>query len=486
METFLLDKESQFILKMISQLSENLNQPISFKELETELGISKQTIKTYLDSLLTYCRHRNLQTFTMTDKQVTMSGQTDFNIFDLYHHMTQQSVKYQIMTTIFHHPEISFTELYLDLALSKTCCYSHIKQLNDLFKPYHCHINFLQKHPIHGEHHQIRFLYYNLFWGLKIDDIIPETPNLDALLKRLLDFHPKMMQSTLYKLKLAYYIFQVSSQSGYSISPEVDFRVADSPYLSYADFWDILMTSHFLDVCPDEATQAREARYLYFMFCNINLIPLKAFDTAPLPVSFSKSPDVIYFIDHLQSKLPFNLTGNDLKFLNYNLALLNQEARLFRGRNRTFGLENMAAHIDDAKHFSSLVKEFMQEICQDNQMIQSLIQNFPILYYQYVLLLWTIIEKHRQPINLFVQTNLSPIYQEVLRAQIVNTTSCPIKIYTLNESSDVKPDGIISDWLPDERYRDVPFFSTSLFYVSWNQSELDYFLNYLIDRRNHL
>ncbi|MGO3073657.1 MAG: hypothetical protein ACTIDI_03055 [Pseudolactococcus laudensis] len=39
--------------------------------------------------------------------------------------------------------------------------------------------------------------------------------------------------------------------------------------------------------------------------------------------------------------------------------------------------------------------------------------------------------------------------------------------------------------MPENKYADVPFFSTSLFYSNWNKAELDNFLNKLSDRKNN-
>ena len=83
--------------------------------------------------------------------------------------------------SILTNPKITFTELYLDLKLSRSNASLHIKQLNDFLKPYHCKISFLQNNPLQGEEHQIRFLYYNLLLGCNIDQIITTSPSLDQV-----------------------------------------------------------------------------------------------------------------------------------------------------------------------------------------------------------------------------------------------------------------------------------------------------------------
>ncbi len=48
MKTFLLCKESKFILEIIEHLHKAPSKELSFKELENYIGITKQTIKTML------------------------------------------------------------------------------------------------------------------------------------------------------------------------------------------------------------------------------------------------------------------------------------------------------------------------------------------------------------------------------------------------------------------------------------------------------
>ena len=55
MKNFLLDKDSHYILKMINLLNAAPNHELTLSELETELGLAKQTVKSYFDKLLDYC-----------------------------------------------------------------------------------------------------------------------------------------------------------------------------------------------------------------------------------------------------------------------------------------------------------------------------------------------------------------------------------------------------------------------------------------------
>ena len=54
MENILLDKESQYILKMTKLLSAAPNHELSLSDLEMELGLAKQTIKSYFKKLLNF------------------------------------------------------------------------------------------------------------------------------------------------------------------------------------------------------------------------------------------------------------------------------------------------------------------------------------------------------------------------------------------------------------------------------------------------
>ncbi|TLQ12809.1 hypothetical protein FEZ46_10495 [Lactococcus raffinolactis] len=208
METFLLDKQYKHILEIVSQVSKKPTKEISFNDLETELNLTQKTIKTYLYTLLIYCERNDLKTFTLEKGKLKMLLKTDFNYFDLYHYLIQKSVKYQIIMSILTNPKITFTELYLDLKLSRSNASLHIKQLNDFLKPYHCKISFLQNNPLQGEEHQIRFLYYNLLLGCNIDQIITTSPSLDQVTQLVLDVVPHITHTTLSKIKLGFIFFK--------------------------------------------------------------------------------------------------------------------------------------------------------------------------------------------------------------------------------------------------------------------------------------
>ncbi|MBC1925534.1 helix-turn-helix domain-containing protein [Listeria innocua] len=487
METFLLDKESKTILGIIEYLSATSGTAVSFSDLEDNLNINRATVKRYIQTLCDYCQEQQLDTFIVHKHTIKMSRDTNFNIFDLYHQMTQKAVKYQIMLHIFKNPRIIFIDLYSDLLMSKTSCYWHVKALNDFFTSYHCQLNFRQKNSVQGKEYQIRFLYYNLFWGLNLDKIIDDAPNLDQVLMSLFDFIPNLIYSTLQKIRLAFYIAQVRQKSGDFIMSEDMFISPDSPYLTYAVFFERLDSSSFLDNCPDVAIKHKEARYLYFLFCRFNLLTLDECEDVKLQLSVSDSPEIQYFLTQFQDRLPFKLTESELNFLSTNLVLFNQEAAIFRGRIKAFGEENwLLRTIRASQNTVAFIQTFLHDISEGNREIKNLIQNLPNLYQHYGLLVNTIIEKHHKPIKLLVQTNLSTLYRENLIVQIMNTVPFPISICTSEQLNGEKPDGIISDWIPEKKHQDIPFFSVSLFFTSWNKSELEDFLISLVDYKNQL
>lgn len=487
METFLLDKESKFILEIIGQLNKVPTKEISFKELTLKIGITKQTIKAYLDTLITYCEQHDLKTFTIENNKLKMSMGTSFNIFELYSHMVNRSVKYQIMSTILTNPEVTFTDLYLDLAVSKSNCSVHIKQLNNFLKAYHCKINLLQKNPIQGTEDQIRFLYYNLFWGLDLEMIIPDNARLDPIIKLLLEFSPHMTYSTLSKIRVAFYIFQIRCQNGHFITLKKDYIISNSPYIKYDTFFEKMDMLGVFKHCPDLATKHSECRYMYFLFCRINLITLGECKVSDIQITDFNSPDVQYLVTEFQKKSELDLTQNELKYLHYNLSLLNQEAAIFQGRCKVFGWEKIIKRFADTQENTyGFIKQFLSEICKKNRKIKKLITNLPTLYHHYGVLFKTIIEKHHQPIKLLVQSSVSSLYREELVTQIVTAIPSPVVVYTSEQLNGEKPDGIISDWIPEKKYQGVPFFSISLFYTNWHKGELDYFLNRLADKRNRL
>lgn len=144
-----------------------------------------------------------------------MTPDTAFNIFKLRHYLIQKSVKFHIMFRIFTDTSTTFTNLHQELGISRSKCSVHIKELNDYLADYDCHINFIQKNPLLGEEHQIRFVFHNLFWGLDLNDIIEKTSSLEAVSSLLLDFVPTLDYSTFLRIKLNFYIFQINTRHGF-------------------------------------------------------------------------------------------------------------------------------------------------------------------------------------------------------------------------------------------------------------------------------
>ena len=480
LETFLLDKNYKSILEIINQLSKQPTRELSFSDLEDKLNITKKTIKTYFDILLDYCNQKNLETFTLQKGKLKMAMNTNFNIFDLYHHFTTNSIKYQIIMTIFENPQITFTDLYLDLALSKSNASLHIKQINHFLKPYQCKISFLQNRPLQGEEHQIRFLYYNLLWGLNQDKIIDSCPKLDQITTLLLEVTPNMPYVTLSKIKLGFYIFQVACKSGYFIASEKQFILQDSPYITYDDFFEKIDALDFLNDCPDLVTKQKESRYLYFLFCRANLLTLEECQKYEHQIAPSNSPTVQYFVTRFQERSRLSLEQYEIVYLNYNLSLFNSEAAVFTGRAKTFDLEDMVDRYNKTSgNIPKLIQKFINDLSNENNDIKTLTQKFPSLHHYYTMLLRVIAAKHQPPLKLLVQSSISSLHRQALISQIVNITSFPIVVYTSEQLNGQKPDGIVSNWMPEEKFRDVPFFSTSLFYTEWHKGELDLFLKRL-------
>lgn len=481
MKNFLLDKDSHYILKMISLLNAATNHELALSELETELGLAKQTVKSYFNKLLDYCHEQGLTTFSVKANHFKMAQGTPFNLFKLHHYLVEKSVKYQMMYRIFSDTSTTFTSLHKDLEISRSKCSVHIKQLNDYLDFYNCYINFLQRKPMHSEEYQIRFIYHNLFWGLDLEQIIQKAPSLEAASQLVIDFVPNIDYSTFLRIKLSFYVFQVNTRHGSFLTPDEDiFAIPDSPYVTFDDFFDKIEAVGFLDTCPDFETKQREGRYLYFIFCRANLIMLETFQTTDFQIERSKSPEVHDLITQFQKNITFSLSPEELNYLHYNLTLMNKEAEIFRGRNKIFDLEETAEEIYRSEAITfEFINDFVTELRDHNIKIQKLILNFPNLYYHYIILFKNILRKHKKPLKILVQTNSSPLHREMLISKIQDTTPAPIIVYAFNQLKGEKPDAIISNCMPENKYADVPFFSTSLFYSNWNKAELDNFLNKL-------
>lgn len=133
-----------------------------------------------------------------------------------------------------------------------------------------------------------------------------------------------------------------------------------------------------------------------------------------------------------------------------------------------------------------LIQKFINDLSNENNDIKTLTQKFPSLHHYYTMLLRVIAAKHHPQLKLLVQSSISSLHRQSLISQIINSTSFPIVVYTAEQLNGQKPDGIVSNWLPDEKFRDVPFFSTSLFYTEWHKGELDLFLKRLEKKLTNL
>ena len=487
MENILLDKESQYILKMTKLLSAAPNHELSLSDLEMELGLAKQTIKSYFKKLLNYCQEQGLTTFSVESNHFKMTPDTAFNIFKLRHYLIQKSVKFHIMFRIFTDTSTTFTYLHQELGISRSKCSVHIKELNDYLADYDCHINFIQKNPLLGEEHQIRFVFHNLFWGLDLNDIIEKTSSLEAVSSLLLDFVPTLDYSTFLRIKLNFYIFQINTRHGFFLAPEEDvFSTPDSPYVTYDNFFDKIEAIGFLDICPDLETKQRECRYLYFLFCRANLIMLETWKNTDLRVKHLHAPEIDDIIMQFQSKINFNLSVSELNYLHYNLILMNQEASIFKGINRIFDLEEVTneVHHTEANTYT-FINDFILNYRDQNVEFKALIQHFPNLFRHYLILLKNILRQHKQPLKILVETISTPIHREMLISQVRDVSPVPIIISTFNQLNGEQPDAIISNWMPENKYNDVPFFSTSLFFSDWKITNLNHFLNQIADRKNN-
>lgn len=368
--------------------------------------------------------------------------------------------------------------------ISKSNCSLHIKQLNDFLKPYHCKINFLKNNPIEGNDHQIRFLFFNLFWGLNQDEIIINSPKLDTITNFILELIPTINYTSLAKIKLNFYIFQIASKHGFFIDPKVDFTIPDSPFISYNEFYEKIDTLNFLEHCPDLETKQTECRYLYFQFCRQNILTLEVCQHFEIKINYTTPPTIHYFITQFQKKFQLSLKEHELKCLKYNLSIFFQEANLFNGPAETFDLEKLVNIFNNTRRNTSYsIEKFLEDICNENREIKTLIQKFPSLSLYCTMLLRVIKAKHQEPLKLLVQSGISTLHRETLISQIKNSTSFPIIVYNFNQLNGGKPDGIISNWLPDRKYKDIPFFSASSFFTDWNKGELSQFLSQLATKK---
>ncbi|GHU38320.1 hypothetical protein FACS1894193_07930 [Bacilli bacterium] len=487
METFLLDKESKYILKIIGELSMAPTKSISFKKLENRIGLTKKTIITYIGTLEGYCKENNINPFIIDNQKIRLSAKSNFNVLDLYSYMTQHAVKYQIMTRVLLEPQVSSVKLYLDLALSKSNFSVHLKQLNNFLKSYRCQINFLHKTPLQGKERQIRFLYYNLFWGLHPDTMIPDFPGLETITDLTLELIPHISYPTLSKIKLLFYVTYIRRKHGYFIDSEENYSLPDSPYISFDDFFTKLDCLNLLMDCPDLETKRRECRYLYFLFSRFNLVTLEECQNDAFEINGTEAPEIACFIAKFQTKSNLTFQTHELKYLHYNLTILNREATVFKGKSKVFDLKNMVLTFNETKgNTATFIKEFLMDIREKCPQINTLMERFPTLYYYYAMIMTAIVEKHHQPIKLLVQSSISTLHREFLIQKIIKGAPFPVQIYTASQLKGEKPDGIISNWLPDKKYQDIPFFSTSLFYSDWSRDDLTQFIYDLSDQKNQL
>ncbi|MDR0922377.1 MAG: helix-turn-helix domain-containing protein [Lactobacillales bacterium] len=479
MEKVFLDNESKVILKMVKLIHKVPNNELSHVELEKKLGINRKTVVKYVGNLLSFDEQK---VFSFEDSILKMANSTNFQPASLLNKMMLNSLKFQIMKIIFEGNSIDCTNLCFDLGISRGAFSVHIKQLDEFLEEYNLEVKFQGKEFLRGEEYEIRFFFHALFWGLQEEDIITENPMLNKVTKLLLEIDPKLDYFTLLKIRLNVYISQIRTKNGHFITSEKEFIVPDHPYVSYKYFSDKMNEIDFFNNCPTIESKQAECRYLYFLGCCSNLLTAEKVKKINWKPDNENSSSIQAFIDIANRTLPFKLRTIEVKFLQINLYYLHRAASVFKGRQRTLGIQSIEKKIKENRpNDYALIAQFINKLCLENKDIKKLIQHFPTLYYHYGTILLGIFKAHKRPIKLLIQANFSSLQLEQLAWQIERSAVVPVKIMYGEIMSTSRPDGIISDWTPSKKYKNVPFFNVSSLYRDWNYSDLENFFYQLAD-----
>jgi hypothetical protein len=131
---------------------------------------------------------------------------------------------------------------------------------------------------------------------------------------------------------------------------------------------------------------------------------------------------------------------------------------------------------------SRKIREFLQKLVAESVEIAELIRRFPSLEYQYSIMLIQIFKQHTQPINVLVQTKASAVQLDYFYQRIRSAIDTPVHLLTTNNYDDV-PNCIISDWIPEDRYLDLPYFRLSTHGEANEFSAIPHFLYGVSDNR---
>lgn len=293
----------------------------------------------------------------------------------------------------------------------------------------------------------------------------------------MIELIPSINYAILSRIRLSFYISQVACKNGLFLDKAIEFTIQDTPFITYDNFFDKMDELNFLEHCPDLETKQAECRYLYFIFCRQNILTLEVCERLTEKIACTDDPIAQDFIDRLQDHYQITLRDHEVKCLGNNLALFFKESLIFKGRAKTFDLEKLVSIFDTTRiESSSSIQTFLEVTYENNQEIMTLVQNFPSLHLYCKMILRMILAKHQQPIKLLVQSSISTLHREALISQIKSSTPFPVSIHNFHELNGKMPDGIISNWTPDKKYKDVPFFSISFFFMEWNRADLINFL----------
>ncbi|MGX6971092.1 helix-turn-helix domain-containing protein [Vagococcus bubulae] len=132
--------------------------------LAKELDITKSSLETYIADLVWINdEYKGLATLTYDGYLVSLELAPSFSLEMIELNLYKQSIKYQILTYLYHHFDYSTAALTTRIGISESTLFRKIKELNSLLKEFGLTI---WQGKLIGEESQIRYFYYCFYWYL--------------------------------------------------------------------------------------------------------------------------------------------------------------------------------------------------------------------------------------------------------------------------------------------------------------------------------
>ncbi|MDR1017309.1 MAG: helix-turn-helix domain-containing protein [Lachnospiraceae bacterium] len=482
MREIFLEKEQNLMLRIVEELYKSPTREITCKDLAEKLAIDKRSVSRLINDIIDCSKKQGNPHFVYEKNILRELAPNPPHPQELLNQMLKMSIKFQIIEKLFFETNTNVLKMCYDLNISRSVFQRRVSELHRFMKTFDINFTFYSNEPLRGDESQIRYFFHSLFWEVKESEYIKESPELQNVTTLLLNINPDIDYFTLKRLQLSVTIMQHRTKYHHYIMRKERFIIEDHPFIGFTEFYNKMKTTNIFSYCPDEATAETECRYLYFVFCGIDLIPLSKLTRINYDINKYHDEIVETYLDFLQIELPFKLTNIEKNYIKINQYYLHKTISVFKGHTKVYGMENFSAKFQNLmpRDYQKML-EIIDVFSAKNSKIRELKKRIPSFYQVYGMILCIIFANHKQKLKVLIQTKVSPLQLEFISWIIKSVALFPIEVVTIASLGKEEPDAIISDYIPPLQYKNVPFYNLSTIAYNDAFSGLELFICNIVD-----